>query len=82
MNGSPALKTPTLSLKSPDEQFDSGNEGILAKAGRRRTFSNSSGDQDVSMDGPLDDGETSNPRKRINGDTPDYPRRRATIAVC
>ena len=79
--GSPALKTPTLSLKSPDEQFDSGNEGILAKAGRRRTFSTSSGDPDVSMEGMLDDGDVANPRKRLNGDTPDYPRRRATIAV-
>jgi hypothetical protein len=28
------------------------------------------------------DSENVNPRKRVNGDTPDYPRRRATIAVC
>lgn len=81
--GSPALRTPALSVKSPDEQVDSSNEGILAKTGRRRTFSTSSGDQDVSMGGAADnDNESANPRKRVNGDTPDYPRRRATIAVC
>ena len=81
-NGSPALSTPALSLKSPDEQFDGSDGGILSKAGRRRTFSDASRDQDASMEGVVEtDFENGHPRKRINGDTPDYPRRRATIAV-
>ena len=34
------------------------------------------------MDGTIDHEQDGNPRKRSNADTIDYPRRRATIAVC
>ena len=79
-NGTVApMKTPTLPLKSPDDTYS--NDGILGKT-RRRGMSNSSADQDNLMDGTIDHEQDGNPRKRSNADTIDYPRRRATIAVC
>lgn len=82
INGNGALKTPTQSLRTPDEAYSSNNEGILGQHGRRRTMSNSSGDPDAMESVADGESESANPRKRVNGETPDYPRRRATIAVC
>ena len=84
-NGS-VNKSPT-SLKQRAQSFS--RDGMLGNPQKVRNFSQTSDTRPDLMSGsnqaktPSDEGGTINPLKRRNPDsTVDYPRRRATIAVC
>lgn len=76
------LKSPTALKTQRQASFT--REGILGSAQKARNMSQSSDNRQDSL-GMLKDGsdECTNPLKRRNTDASvDYPRRRATIAVC
>src|SRR5690349_11730288 len=82
------IKSPN-SLKSPANDrrgLSFSREGILGSAQKARNLSQSSGDRDSTTNGlqnRKDSDDGINPLKRRNTDAgSDYPRRRATIAVC
>lgn len=83
------IKSPN-SLKSPTDRrgLSFSREGILGSAQKARNLSQSSGDRDSTTNGNgmqnrKDSDDGINPLKRRNTDAgSDYPRRRATIAVC
>lgn len=81
------IKSPN-SLKSPTDRrgLSFSREGILGSAQKARNLSQSSGDRDSTPNGlqnRKDSDDGINPLKRRNTDAgSDYPRRRATIAVC
>jgi hypothetical protein len=82
------LKSPGNSLKSPNNHraLSFSREGILGSAQKARNLSQSSGDRDsatASLQNLKDSDDGINPLKRRSTDAGnDYPRRRATIAVC
>ena len=82
------MKSPPNSLKSPNDRrgLSFSREGILGSAQKARNLSQSSGDRDSATNGlqnRKDSDDGINPLKRRNTDAgSDYPRRRATIAVC
>lgn len=75
-------------IKSPTDRrgLSFSREGILGSAQKARNLSQSSGDRDSTPNGlqnRKDSDDGINPLKRRNTDAgSDYPRRRATIAVC
>jgi hypothetical protein len=81
------LKSPN-SLKSPTDRraMSFSREGILGSAQKARNLSQSSGDRDsatAGLNSRKDSDDGINPLKRRSTDAgSDYPRRRATIAVC
>jgi hypothetical protein len=81
------IKSPNA-LKSPTDRrgLSFSREGILGSAQKARNLSQSSGDRDSTTNGMQnrkDSDDGINPLKRRNTDAgSDYPRRRATIAVC
>lgn len=93
---SPHLSTTTTngvhkspnSLTSPIDRraLSFSREGILGSAQKARNLSQSSGDRDSTANGlqnRKDSDDGINPLKRRSADNGnDYPRRRATIAVC
>ena len=81
------IKSPN-SLKSPNDRraLSFSREGILGSAQKARNLSQSSGDRESMANGlqnRKDSDDGINPLKRRSTDAgSDYPRRRATIAVC
>lgn len=87
INSNGILKSPN-SLKSPSDRraLSFSREGILGSAQKARNLSQSSGDRESAVSGlqnRKDSDDGINPLKRRSTDAgSDYPRRRATIAVC
>lgn len=86
-NGGP-LKSPNNSLKSLSDRraMSFSRDGILGSAQKARNLSQSSADPESATAGlsnRKDSDDGINPLKRRSADAgSDYPRRRATIAVC
>jgi len=74
------LRTPAHSMRSPDDSYN--DNGVSKRPHHGRSLSNSSMEEDDQAGGSNEHDAKGNPRKRANTDMADYPRRRATIAVC
>ena len=73
------LKTPTYSMRSPDDSYN--DNGPSKRPGHGRSLSNSSMEEDDQAGANTGTDAKGNPRKRGSTDMADHPRRRATIAV-
>lgn len=74
------LKTPIHSMRSPDDAYNDNEAPRRPNHGR--SLSNSSMEEEDHAGGGNGDDAKENSRKRGSIDMPEYPRRRATIAVC
>jgi hypothetical protein len=74
------LKTPTHPMRSPDDSYN--DDGAPRRPNHGRSLSNSSMEEEDHAGGDNGNDAKENSRKRGSTDVPEYPRRRATIAVC